>query len=241
VSHMTILRWAKSLGSSFLRLRDGLVLKYEKNVPAVTSRAFIHSGQAYGFMLHNWKLREFCHQEGLREYLSGLGPWIDGYFASGSRCSELRNIEHVETVEKRNFLCDAAARILSACDELRERHSVLEEYLVFNDSSTIAAEVPVFMFDKGVGKIHGHIDLVQVRFGKVWVVDYKPGARSVDRMKVASQLYWYARGLSYRAKIPLSEIRCCWFDSEVCFEFDPGTVRLKAPQAPAPADAPEML
>jgi hypothetical protein len=204
-------------------------LKYGQDMPSVTSRTFVHSGQAYGFMLHNWKLREFCGQDSLRQYLSGLGPWIDGYFASGSRCSELRNVESADIIEKRNFLCDAAARILGACEELRERHSVLEGYLVYNDSSTIAAEVPVFMFDKDVGKIHGHIDLVQVRFGKIWVVDYKPGARSVDRMKVASQLYWYARGLSYRAKIPLSDIRCCWFDSEVCFEFDPGTVRLKAP------------
>jgi len=95
----------------------------------------------------------------------------------------------VDFVEKRNFLCDAVSIILGACEDLRERHSILQEYLVYNDTSTIAAEVPVFMYDKGIGKIHGHIDLVQVRYGKVWVIDYKPGSRSVDKMKTASQLY----------------------------------------------------
>jgi hypothetical protein len=226
VSPMTILRWTKKYGGSYLRIRETLLEKYS-GVETIRSKQFIHSGLVYSFMLHQLKLREFCRYDGLKDYLTGLDDWVDKYFSSGTRCSQIQSPAFVEIEEKRNFLCDAVNHALAACEDLKERHSIVQKHLLFNDSSTIAVEVPVWAYDKQIGPICGHIDAIQVRFGKLWVIDYKPGAEFLNREKVISQLFWYARALSFRAKVPLSEICCCWFDEQKCFEFEPSKVRLK--------------
>jgi hypothetical protein len=225
VNASTILRWARKYGGSFLRIRKRLLERYSKT-KAVSRMNFSHFGVVYPFMLHDWKLREFCREKGLRDYLLKLGPWVDRYFSSGKRCSQLRCVRDVEVFKKRNFLCTAVGQALGACSDLKERHSVVQKHLLFNDSSTIATEVPVWAYDKRLGSLSGHIDVLQVRFGKVWVLDYKPSARHEDRLKVASQLYWYARALSFRAKLPMKDIMCAWFDEEACFEFDPSEAKL---------------
>jgi transposase-like protein len=225
VNASTILRWARKYGGRFLRIRKRLLERYAKT-KAVSQRNFSHFGVVYPFMLHNWKLREFCREEGLREYLLKLGPWVDKYFSSGKKCSQLRCVRDVEVFKTKNFLCRAVGQALGACSDLRERHSVVQKHFLFNDSSTIATEVPVWAYDKRLGPLSGHIDVLQVRFGKVWVLDYKPSARQEDRLKVASQLYWYVRALSFRAKMPMKDFMCAWFDAEVCYEFVPSKVKL---------------
>jgi hypothetical protein len=57
--------------------------------------------------------------------------------------------------------------------------------------------------------------------GKLWVLDFKPNATKEDPAKVATQLTMYARGLAYRAEVPLGEMRCAWFDEADCFSFRP--------------------
>lgn len=53
------------------------------------------------------------------------------------------------------------------------------------------------------------------------MLDYKPAAAKENEMKVASQLYQYALGLSFRIGIPLKMMRCAWFDEQVYYEFSP--------------------
>jgi hypothetical protein len=222
----TILRWGRKYGKNFLRIRNQLLKKY-KGVEVITSKNFNHCGLIYPFMIHNLKLNEFCKHGSLRDYLLKLDSWADKYFASGSRCSQLRSVADVEVIEKRNFLCKAVGQVLDACNDLKERHSILQKYLLYNDNATVATEIPVWCYDKKLGAISGHIDILQIRFGKIWIADYKPNAKREDRSKVISQLFWYARSLSFRAKIPLDEIRCCYFDEEVCVEFEPRKVKLR--------------
>ena len=66
----------------------------------------------------------------------------------------------------------------------------------------------------------------EVESAKFWVVDFKPELRYENKEKVISQLFWYSRALSFRAQIPLEKIICCYFDEEVCIEFQPSKVRL---------------
>jgi len=225
ISRMTILRWVKLHGGPYLRLRNRLSEKYPE-VDTMISKQFVHSGLVYSYTLHLHKLKEFCKYEGLAKYLMDIDSWIDKYFSSGMRCSQMKPVSSVDVEGKKNFLCDAADLAISACSELKERHSLVQKHLLSNDSCTIATEIPVYMWDKDRGAICGHIDVLQIRFGKIWVVDFKPGAKFVDKNKVSAQLYWYSRALSFRSKIPLSEFRCCWFDSEVCFEFNPCNVKI---------------
>jgi len=43
-----------------------------------------------------------------------------------------------------NQACKLAAFALKACNKNKERHNKVEEFMLINDSSTIACEVPVW-------------------------------------------------------------------------------------------------
>ena len=225
VDPATISRWVRKYGNSFRAVRDQLLKNY-KGKEIVATRPFVHFGLVYPFMLHRPKVDELCINYGLKDYLLGLGPWADRYFSSGIRCSQLKTVSNVEIEEKKNYLCSAVGFILGACTDLKERHALVQKYLLYNDTNTIATEVPVWAYDKKLGAICGHIDVLQIKADRVRIADYKPGTRCQDKGKVVSQLYWYARALSFRAKIPLEKINCCYFDEEICMEFEPSRVKL---------------
>ena len=96
-----------------------------------------------------------------------------------------------------------------------------------NDTSTIATEVPVFLqLSKSTipwlknmvsanDHITGHIDILQYRNGRLYILDYKPGA---DKEKPLGQLFIYACCLSKITAIPFSKIRLAWFDENVYYE-----------------------
>jgi len=87
------------------------------------------------------------------------------------------------------------------------RHEILQEFMLINDSVTVATEVPVLLDkddllhyknslnfivpitleDEEI--ITGHIDIVQIRNGMIHILDYKPSAKKV---KPIDQLTLYA-------------------------------------------------
>ena len=91
------------------------------------------------------------------------------------------------------------------------RHEILQEFMLVNDSVTVATEVPVLLDKEDLlhyqqeltfnvplsleeeEVITGHIDLIQVRNGMIHIMDYKPSARKV---KPIDQLTLYALALS---------------------------------------------
>jgi hypothetical protein len=94
--------------------------------------------------------------------------------------------------------------------------------MLINDSSTIACELPIWFWDKKLDLgICGHIDILQIRNKKIYILDYKPKADKENDKKVASQLFLYAIGLSFRTNINLKNFRCAWFDENNYYEFDP--------------------
>ncbi len=65
-------------------------------------------------------------------------------------------------------------------------------------------------------RLTGHIDIVQVRGHRVWILDYKPDAKREKRAKF--QIYLYARALSQRTGIPLRRFGMAYFDDKDYFE-----------------------
>ena len=72
----------------------------------------------------------------------------------------------------------------------RERHQVIENFFLANDSTTVAIEVPVYIKPEELTKnekkdygieleepLSGHIDILQQRFTQIHILDYKPDAR----------------------------------------------------------------
>lgn len=78
--------------------------------------------------------------------------------------------------------------------------------------------------------ITGHIDLLQMRNDLVYVLDYKPEAAREKDETVASQLYLYASGLSFRISVPLDKFRCTWFDDKNYYEFEPKKAEVRYPK-----------
>ena len=131
-----------------------------------------------------------------------------------------------------NNACRLAGFALKVCSANPERHTAVENFMLINDSSTVACEVPVWLWEKNLDMgISGHIDVLQIRGSKIYVLDFKPNALGENEQKVASQLFWYASGLSFRTKIPLSNFRCAWFDDRNYFEFIPIDAKVKFSRA----------
>jgi ATP-dependent exoDNAse (exonuclease V) beta subunit len=59
---------------------------------------------------------------------------------------------------------------------------------------------------------------VQIRNGRIHILDYKPNA---VRDKPISQLMVYALALSRRTGLRLYDFACAWFDEHHYFEFYP--------------------
>ena len=79
----------------------------------------------------------------------------------------------------------------------------------------------MYFYDKQLGSIAGHIDILQVKYGQVWILDYKPHAAPEDPAKVVTQLTRYANALEVRARVPMPQIRCACLDEKDWFEFHP--------------------
>ena len=121
------------------------------------------------------------------------------------------------------------------------RHETLQNFMLANDSATIAIEIPIWITEQDIAvlenqhgielaprvgaaerSITGHIDFLQVRNGAVHILDYKPDART---NKPIAQLAIYALALTRLVPgLKLFDIKCAWFNEEEYCEFFPRTL-----------------
>jgi transposase-like protein len=136
--------------------------------------------------------------------------------------------------EKQNLANDLAALGLLLARKTRDRHPSVQDFMLANDSSTVACEVPVYLtaeeiayykskgffvtLPESVKPITGHIDVVQARNGFIHLLDYKPKARQIDPV---NQLVVYALAFASRTRLPVKVLKCAWFDEKDYFEFFP--------------------
>jgi ATP-dependent exoDNAse (exonuclease V) beta subunit len=147
-------------------------------------------------------------------------------------------LDKLIVISKQNAATDTAALILPAVGSNYERHPKLQRFMLANDSTTIAVEVPVWLAQEDIAtlesehgirllsedaesSITGHIDFLQVRNGAVHILDYKPDART---NKPIAQLTIYALALSHLTGIKLLDIKCAWFNENEYCEFFPRTL-----------------
>jgi transposase-like protein len=140
----------------------------------------------------------------------------------------------VARIGKQNLANDLAAMGLLLARKNKDRHPSVQDFMLANDSSTIACEVPVYLtaeeiaYYKAAGffialpestkPITGHIDLVQARNGFIHLLDYKPNARQINPV---NQLVVYTLALASRTRLPVKAFKCAWFDELDYFEFFP--------------------
>ncbi len=108
-------------------------------------------------------------------------------------------------------------------------HSNVQMFMLQNDNKSIGMEVPIWLHPKewknfektfeSKDPLSGHIDVLRIEDGKVWVWDFKPKA---EKEKYATtQTFFYAFMLSQRSGIPLNKFMCGYFDEKTSFVFKP--------------------
>jgi len=232
VSKSSLSQWLKEFKNlcTYYKIRPMALKNYGKEI--LVSKTFNHNGLAYNFRYHQPKLEMLYQSNGfypLVKYIKNFEKGCPKFFDDiENRCSKIKIEIKIKKESRYNNACRLATLALKSCKTNSERHSVIENFMLINDSSTIACEVPVWFWEKNLDiGISGHIDVLQIRFNKIYILDFKPKASQENEQQVASQLFWYALGLSFRTSIPLKNFICAWFDERIYHEFNPIEVKTK--------------
>jgi len=197
----------------------------------IEKTCFMHKGGFYHYRVNFPKLKMINEFPGLVNFLEKMfGECPDEYFDRGPRSSCLKfNLNNLNLKEIRGHEVNTMARMGLMDSKERTAHTKVQCYMLEKDTKTIAVEVPIWLesneldiyeelFQSGE-QLTGHIDLVGIDGGKIWIWDYKPNAH---KEKYAStQIYFYALMLSKRTGISLDNFRCGYFDSEHTYVFNP--------------------
>jgi len=164
VSKSSIHQWLKEFKEicTYHKLRGEALKNYGKDI--LMSKTFEHNGLAYNFRYHKPKL-ELCSYPSLINYVKNFEQGCPAkFFEEDDRCSQLKVDIKIKKSGRYNHACRLSDLALKSCRNNRERHSLVENFMLVNDSSTIACEVPVWFWEKNLDVgICGHIDLLQIR------------------------------------------------------------------------------
>lgn len=202
---------------------------------SIRINSFFHSWY-YHYRLHEDHLTEspsFCHPVG--DFLHSLFEQCpDEYFRSGVRSSHIKKKLPLTPHEIKHHMLIRRAREGKQSQRFKTAHSNVNVHILETETTALAVEVPLWftpdemksyeLFFGSAEPLTGHIDLLSFDDQYVWIWDYKPNA---CKEKYASmQLYLYAQMLSRRTEIPLTMIRCGYFDDQTCLVFDPASIPL---------------
>ena len=217
-------------------------------MPFLIEESKLFHQQIYNFKYNRAKLNlileeDFKHSkfQPLKEFLELATAECPNHIfqSSESRASDLKgkfNLDEVRIIPKDNFIVKTTNFITQAISNNKMRHETIQDFLIANDTVTIASELPILLdsqdirhykhelnFDipinlKDGEHITGHIDLIQIRNGSIYILDYKPSAK---KQKPIEQLTIYALALARLTGLRLYHFKCAWFDSENYYEFFP--------------------
>jgi hypothetical protein len=252
VSRQNVRNWIDSYRDylPFLRLRPQ-VLRTCNPRKLLIETQLLH-GQVYAFKYHRATM-DLISEQGSGDHAAACAPLARFLESVPRECphelfrqdrprasshKQKFNINQVVIAPRDNAAVKNARFVLQAVSNNKLRHETLQDFMLTNDSATVAVEVPITLDADDLAHfrtlgyevpltlargehITGHIDIVQVRYGLIHVLDYKPGAKKI---KPIEQLTIYALALSRRTGIRLNHFKCAWFDDEHFFEFYPRTV-----------------
>jgi ATP-dependent exoDNAse (exonuclease V) beta subunit len=191
----------------------------------IKGKVFQHE-QEYFFKFHTPKLDNLSKNEPrLRDYLHEVyDNCPDEFFSKSLRCSQtkLKNVELRKRAKSNGAIRHAKSALQNVTNN-RMRHPAVQDFMLANDEATIACEVPVYLAPWEVPgmerPLSGHIDILQMRGDKIWILDYKPNAR-YNIQKYMTQVFLYSVCLSRRTKISMDNIGMAYFDDTHYFEVN---------------------
>jgi len=118
-----------------------------------------------------------------------------------------------EITQKQNYAVELAKLAAAITKDNKQRHNIIENFMLTNDTATIAAEVPVYFEN-----FTGHIDILQIRFHKLYILDYKP--EPINKQQTINQLKLYRKALSKRTSIPEHKFKLAFFNDTGYYEIN---------------------
>jgi ATP-dependent exoDNAse (exonuclease V) beta subunit len=213
----------------------------------------MHNNLPYKFQIHTLKLKQlfqdtkFNHHSKflpIKTYLEKIPTSAfphhifkpEHHIQNHSDRSSQIKFKHLKitTLSKSNLANKLTALALNLAKNNKQRHEVIQDFMLTNDTTTLATEVPIYftkddlLYFKSKGftinpqdyqtPVTGHIDILQIRNNLIHILDYKPDA---DKEKPIQQLTIYALAIASRTKLDLKSFKCAWFDENNYYEFFP--------------------
>jgi hypothetical protein len=248
VSAQNVANWLKNFKDVlfFLKMRAAIAATTNKRDIFVQSRMF--HGQIYHFKFHRAKLRHILKRHTGLNRFQALMTFLQRvpdecphslFRDNDKRSSSQKNtfvFDELKIIRRDNAASRMARFALQATPNNKLRHETLQEFMLVNDAVTVAVEIPItlsgldllrFRDDLGFQVplslkreeiITGHIDFIQLRNDRVFILDYKPGA---NKDKPVAQLTIYALAFACLTGLRLYDFLCAWSDDKDYYEFYP--------------------
>ena len=259
VPQRTISEWINSYKDvcTFNKLRKQAIRLYSPD-EIVGTEMFIHNNLPYKFKIHRAKLKLLFNSELYnnkfsdnkkfeKPIISYLKKILTQEFPHHifkpkaetqgklERSSQLKfeTLKFIK-LQKQNLANKLTNLALNLAKTNKHRHQSVQDFMLINDSATIATEIPIYLTKDDIRyflkrkfklplenqptPITGHIDLLQIRNGLIHILDYKPEAHKTNPV---NQLTIYALALASRFQIQLKNFKCAWFDDKNYYEFFP--------------------
>jgi transposase-like protein len=261
-SQKTISNWIKEYKplAPYHKIRNKAIKQYNpENI--IQTYDFLHNNLNYKYQLHNYKLKNLFKDDNfnnnskflpLKDYLKKIptkefphhifkpkqhnekgGIGTVGSNHSRASTSNFKTLK-IEEKEKQNLANKLADIALNLAKNNKNRHEVIQDFMITNDTSTIATEIPIYLTKDDLfyfkkrnfnidpnnfqTPITGHIDFLQIRNNNIHILDYKPDTKVEHPIH---QLTIYALALASRTKLPLTSFKCAYFDNNNYYEFYP--------------------
>ncbi len=157
VSKSAVDSWIKEFKNicTYWRIR-GKGLKLFSPEKVIFRKTFFHQ-IPYKFQYHQAKVKMF-----IKDYFSGLARYLKGipkecpdemFLAGKARGSRMKIDFPVKAERKTNYACRLAGLALAMTRNNRERHEVVQDFMLANDTATLACEVPVCLCSREAGKL----------------------------------------------------------------------------------------
>ena len=184
------------------------------------------------------KLKNYIQKINSKEFPHHIFTYNKKNNQNNQRASKLKfNHLKINHLKKQNLANKLTKLALNLSKTNKDRHQVIQDFFLTNDSTTIAAELPVYLTNWDAGyyrnqrgfnfplsdyqtPITGHIDLLQIRNNLIHILDYKPNAH-LNQEQTIQQLTLYALALSRKLNLELSHFKVGWFDEQDYYEFYP--------------------
>lgn len=208
---------------------------------------FLHNNLNYKYQIHQAKLNLLSKSNPkflrIKDYLNKI-PTKDFPHHIFKPTNKINNTTRasqsqfktlkITTLTKQNLANKLASLALNLAKTNKDRHETIQNFILTNDSTTIATEIPIYLTNDDLlyflsknfkinpkdfqTPITGHIDFLQIRNNLIYILDYKPDANKEQPIK---QLTIYALALASKTKLPLTMFKCAWFDENNYYEFFP--------------------